>query len=442
MKRPILSATLCLLAAVASVDAAIVVPGANGTDGALNITQDTVIDLSRAATGSWDQDNTANAGNGVYDADKWAVVFKYTSVNVLGGKKLTFKNHATRAPVVWLVSGNVTISGTVDLSGADAIEYGSQQREQSPPTIPEPGPGGFRGGSGGYKFSIFNVSGFGPGGGSLADGGAAHGTTANSNVSVYGNPSLLPLTGGSGGAGSMSAGMWAGFGSSASGGAGGGAILIAAQESINLSQGALKANGGSGLLGGDFRSGGGAGGGIRLICEVLSGNGQISAVGGASPSLAGMGRIRLERVINQNTLAVTPDPSVVDAQIDKVPDIWPPDDAVRKSPTAKIISIGKVEAPADPLASFGTLKPDIALPATSQVEVVVETQNVEEASTVIVRVTPRTGAALDGQVVNFHTHVKATIKSRIDSVPPKIHWVATVPVIPGHSAIQARVVRP
>jgi len=41
--------------------AAIVVPGANGTDGALNITDDTVIDLSQAATGTWDQDNTANA---------------------------------------------------------------------------------------------------------------------------------------------------------------------------------------------------------------------------------------------------------------------------------------------------------------------------------------------------------------------------------------------
>jgi hypothetical protein len=119
MKLSLLSASLLSLAPalLLPTQAAIVVPGANGSDGALNITQDTVIDLSKATTGTWDDNNSANAGNGVYDPEKWAVVFKYTSVNVLAGKKLTFKNHATRAPVVWLVSGNVTIGGTVDLSG-------------------------------------------------------------------------------------------------------------------------------------------------------------------------------------------------------------------------------------------------------------------------------------------------------------------------------------
>ena len=73
MKTSILA--LSLVAAV-SVSAAIVVPGANGTDGALAITADMVIDLSLAPTGAWDNDNTANAGKGVYDAAKWAVVFK------------------------------------------------------------------------------------------------------------------------------------------------------------------------------------------------------------------------------------------------------------------------------------------------------------------------------------------------------------------------------
>ena len=90
MKRLLLSATLSLLA-IAPTNAAIVVPGANGTDGALNITQDTVIDLSKATTGTWDQDNSANAGKGVYDPAKWAVIFKYQSVTVASGKKLTFK---------------------------------------------------------------------------------------------------------------------------------------------------------------------------------------------------------------------------------------------------------------------------------------------------------------------------------------------------------------
>ena len=38
---------------------------------------------------------------------KWDLVFKYTSVNVAAGATVTFKNNASRALVVWLVSGNV-----------------------------------------------------------------------------------------------------------------------------------------------------------------------------------------------------------------------------------------------------------------------------------------------------------------------------------------------
>jgi hypothetical protein len=41
---------------------AITIPAADDSDGALNITADTVIDLSQALTGAWDASNTANAG--------------------------------------------------------------------------------------------------------------------------------------------------------------------------------------------------------------------------------------------------------------------------------------------------------------------------------------------------------------------------------------------
>jgi hypothetical protein len=68
----------------------IVVPGANGTDGVLNITANTVIDLSRAVTAAWDSDNSANAGKGVYDASKWAVVFKHSSVTIRSDATVTF----------------------------------------------------------------------------------------------------------------------------------------------------------------------------------------------------------------------------------------------------------------------------------------------------------------------------------------------------------------
>lgn len=102
--------TPVLIAALTSLaPAAITVPGADGSDGALNITANTEIDLSQAVTGTWDQNNAANPGKGAYDPAKWAVVFKYSSVTVATGATVTFKNHASRTPVVWRVNGNVTI---------------------------------------------------------------------------------------------------------------------------------------------------------------------------------------------------------------------------------------------------------------------------------------------------------------------------------------------
>jgi len=68
-----------LLFGVATVQAALTIPGADGSDGSLHVTEDTVIDLSDAVAADWDTANGANAGKGVYDAVKWAVVFKYAS---------------------------------------------------------------------------------------------------------------------------------------------------------------------------------------------------------------------------------------------------------------------------------------------------------------------------------------------------------------------------
>ncbi len=95
-----------------------------------------MIDLSQAITGQWNADNSANPGNGVYDPTMWAVVFKYAGVNIPSGVTVTFLNHASRCPVVWLVQGNCTIAGSVVLDGESYTSDGS---------IPESGPGGFRG---------------------------------------------------------------------------------------------------------------------------------------------------------------------------------------------------------------------------------------------------------------------------------------------------------
>jgi len=96
--------------------AALNVPS-DGSDGVLNITANTEIDLSQAVTGTWSDNNSANAGKGIYDPVKWAVVFKYSNVNIAAGATVTFKNHPSRAPVVWLVSDDATIDGEINLDG-------------------------------------------------------------------------------------------------------------------------------------------------------------------------------------------------------------------------------------------------------------------------------------------------------------------------------------
>jgi plastocyanin len=402
--------------------AAIVVPGADGSDGILHVPSNTtmVIDLSQAVSADWDADNTANAGSGVYDSNKWAVVFKYSSVTIDPGATLTFSNHPSRAPVVWLVDGDITIDGTVELSGANYV---------SAPAIAEPGPGGFRGGMGYYTSQVGASAGFGPGGGhtQVTDRGygASHANTVTESPDAYGNPSLVPLLGGSGGGGAKTA---------KGGGAGGGAILMACSGTLTLNS-SIKANGGNGMdvgytTSGD--SGGGSGGGIRLVADTFAGNGLVEAKGGIGGSYPGaLGRVRLERVNNNDTwTAIAPDPSVVELADGDTALLWP----TATSPTVKVLSIGSEAVPGDPRASFGTVGADVALAQTNTTQVLIETSYVEQASVVTVRVTPRSNAS--------YTEVAASVSEVVSTDPLVVRWVADIPVNTGYSAIQVHVVRP
>jgi len=406
--------TTILFFSVFPAQAKINIPGADGSDGALQITMTTEVDLSEAVTGNWDDNNSANSGKGIYDPQKWAVVFKYDSVYIDAGSILSFKNHPSRAPVVWLVNGDVTINGTLSLNG---------EGYQNPPKNAEPGPGGFRGGIGRYK-TIINGAGFGPGGGNPTGDfgyGGSYGTQAVGSNLKYGNQSLIPLIGGSGGGTDSEC--------SKSGGAGGGAILIACQNTL-IVNGIIQTNGGSPGDVGDCEPAGGSGGGVRLVAEILSGSGSINAIGGIGYKNAGMGLIRIERVVNDNNLEVVPGPSVINLSSDSTAIIWPPDNA----PKVKIISIGDKNAPEDPRSSFGTYGADVALPEVSSTQIVVETTNVEEASQVVVRVTPRFNA-------NFSI-VSAVVESIESEDPLIIRWVADLPVNVGYSAVQVKVIRP
>ncbi|MDG2125496.1 MAG: hypothetical protein P8J87_17460, partial [Verrucomicrobiales bacterium] len=199
--------TPALAVALATTSSAIVIPS-DGSDGALNPPVDVEIDLSQAITGVWSDNNAANIGKGIYDPDKWIVVFKYSSVNVPDGVTVTFKNHPSNAPVMWLVQTDATIAGTVSLNGSPGLTGIDAL------TLPESGPGGFRGGAAGPDGA---GAGLGPGGGATP---AARGL----HRSTYGNPQIIPNIGGSGGSGE----------SGDSGGGGGGSIFIGVTGTLTL----------------------------------------------------------------------------------------------------------------------------------------------------------------------------------------------------------------
>ena len=392
-----LAATLAL---AGTATAGINIPG-DGSDGGLYVASNTVIDLSLAVTGNWDDDNSANAGVGIYDSNKWAVVFKYTNVTVNAGRTVTFNNHPSRAPVVWLVAGNATISGAVALDG---------QNHVGAPALSEPGPGGFRGGMG-RRGNISSGSGFGPGGDDRADGGTYS----------YGNASLVPLVGGSGGGGGYNRG----------GGGGGGAILIACREDLSIS-GSVRAKGGTGHDQGGG-SGGGSGGGIRLVAETFSGSGTIAVNGGTGGSSGsqsgGKGRIRTECVSSSgnhtfdgNTTHVALDPGAT-------PQIWLP----TNGPSVKLVSVAGEVVPQDPRAGFGIGTVDVLIPQTNSAPVIVETVNVSTSSVVNVRITPRAGT-------EFST-ANAAVHETVSENPETYRWLANVPVSSGYAVVQVRVIR-
>jgi hypothetical protein len=417
MKTLIGLASFAVLTALAGgappARSALLIPGANGSDGAFAPTANTAVDLSLASTSAWD---SPGDGDGVYDGSKWAVVFKYSSVNIPAGVTVTFLNHPSRAPVVWLVSGNVTIAGSVNLSAAN-LTVGSYVHT-------EPGPGGFRGGPG-YKDAVaWGSGGFGIGGAPLAKDGSTWAACASYASSgfrnpgpLYGNPRLLPLVGGAGGSGSAA---HSGHG----GAAGGGAILIAATGTIAVN-GSIVANGGSILAG--WHSGAGAGGAVRLISETLTGNGSIQAIGGSQAqygAAAGIGRIRIETLSVSGSLNASPQTDVVEP--DDPVNIWPPAEV----PAVRVVSVGGTAVPADPHARFDLGSADLSLADLASAEILLQTTRIDPAGTVQVRIAPKIGEPY---------WVNAVFQS---GTVAQASWAALANLPDGFFAVQARAENP
>ena len=237
--------------------------GSDGSYGAINVTVTT--NLSMPANG----------------------IFNCTTITVASGSTLGFLRNPLNTPVFLLATGDVTLSGNVDVSG--------QNPGGSPPIGGAGGPGGFDGGLPGQDPSqIPPGAGLGPGAGnggvpssSVANGAGAggygavgSGGSSTNHGGIYGSPLLVPMVGGSGGGGTTGS---PGIG----GGGGGGAILIASSTKI-IVNGTILSRGGFGG-GGAFN--GGSGGAIRLVAPVIAGSGSAQVYGNTG---GGAGRIRID----------------------------------------------------------------------------------------------------------------------------------------------------
>jgi len=308
-------------------------------------------------------------------------VFNFTTINIPTGVAITFIRNASNSPVTMLATGNVTIAGAINISGATGgIRSGGSG-----------GPGGYKGGVGAISVDGFTtaISGDGPGGGSGGagnnDGGGGgyalagqDGGPIGKGGPSYGIRTLLPLLGGSGGGGSGTGGTASGGG----GGGGGGAILIASSGSITFNAASIIATGGSGAFSGFVGGGGGAGGAIRLVANTIAGSVTMNVSGGGSGS-GGSGYIRIEAFDSSSlNLNATPVLSLGLPQ-----SAIPPD-----APSLRIASVAGIA----PVSTAGSLQgvPDILLPSTqaNPVAVAIEAANIPVGSIVDVTVTPDVGA--------------------------------------------------
>lgn len=344
-------------------------------------------------------------------------VLNFTTVNIPTGVTVTFKKNTSNTPVVILASGNVTVAGSINVSGRNAANSGaSGDGNIGDDGLPGAGgPGGYDGGRGGQTSAIKRGgNGLGPGAGAGGDvstswpytvggGGGGFGvsgegayarnwvtTAGGSGGGVYGSTQLLPLLGGSGGGGGNGGTSFVGGG----GAGGGGAILMASSGTLNVT-GSIYANGGTGgHTAGDGQGaggGGGSGGAIRLIATSIGGNGAIGATGGGAGTKAndgfgnggngGVGRIRLEAETFTRTAASNPVHSFGS----------PSSVFVAGLPTLRITSVAGVAAPVSPTGNA-----DITLPSTTPNPVTVEfaTTGVPVGNTVSLRVTPAYGDAV------------------------------------------------
>ncbi|MEZ6186473.1 MAG: hypothetical protein R3F62_15870 [Planctomycetota bacterium] len=393
-------AAACALALSGGASAQTFDSGSDGSDGALSFQPNSgVIVFDPVALGLDASDN----------------VFNFTTIDVPTGTAVVLSAEVLGEgkPVYWLASGNVTITGVIDLDGEDGAPF--QFNQGQTPSIA--GAGGYNGGRGGVLGGRGHP-GNGPGGGRAfaaltpVVGGGANGASAGYVVpgldsttpglagggATYGNPYLQPIVGGSGGAGGTGP---VGFENETSGGgAGGGALVIASSGVLRL-DGAITADGG--WTGGNgnqpvARGGAGSGGSLRLIAARVEGIGSLSALGGADAAgfRTSPGRIRIEAF--RRAGPATSNPA---AEISTPGSVFPPP----TTPSLRLTQIDGVSVAATPTGAFEV--PDVAITATAAVTLNLEATNVPLGTTLALVIRAEDGS----QITATSTPLTGTLQS-------------------------------
>jgi hypothetical protein len=247
---------------------------------------------------------------GVLDATAKLCVIKFDSLVISSTVRVDGTNG-----VVIVADGNVTIGagGTLDSTGTKTGPGAGGGGGGVPANEVTPTPGQCPTGQpsctgGGGVGSGCTSDDNGGGGGGYGQAGGAGGqdtagstcTTKPTGGAAYGNDTLVPLLGGTGGASGQNA--TAGDPAPAAGGSGGGAIQITTQGVLRI-DGVINVGGGGGRGGnasatagcGNAGGGGGSGGAVLLEAASIEGSGWVTANGGGGgggavkPSIAGDG---------------------------------------------------------------------------------------------------------------------------------------------------------
>jgi hypothetical protein len=248
MRSILVLSILTLYAGIAQAQPQTFSSGSTGADGALTY-------AANLGTVYFPPSGLAQRANNIYN---------FTTITIGAGTTVRVSGWAINSAVYWLAQSDVTIAGTLDISG----QPGHAPNSPAYRAPSEPGAGGYSGGVALAGTGQSATRGNGPGGGAAAIAPSPFGGGGTFSESSY----LQPLIGGSGGGGGSS-----GYG----GGAGGGAILIASSTMITIpSGGTIDARGGSNPT--TALGGGGSGGAVRLVSNTIAVTGTIYIAGGTA----------------------------------------------------------------------------------------------------------------------------------------------------------------